>query len=268
MAQLDADESVKSWTRSADRVPYIDAGGIERTYVPDFLVEYNDGKTVVEEIKPESRVDEEKNKLKADAARKYFSDKGIEYKIITENEIGRDAIDSFTPEGFAGMSDEDRAARTRRMKAQAAAARARKKAEELGIEWPPKRGTDDAIKAQAVELYGSGMTLLEVGDKVGASASSVRRWLSDLGVERRDAVVRQKNGIPTESMLSADKYAETVAKFKAKQESGIALSDIEVDRQSNGTGRIKTYKQKADEALNEIDDKMRLGKQLLECLNA
>ena len=71
-----------------------------------------------------------------------------------------------------------------------------------------------------------------------------------------------------ESLRAADKYAETVAKFKAKQESGIALSDIEVDRQSNGTGRIKTYKQRADEALSEIDERMGLGKQLLECLNS
>lgn len=50
--------------------------------------------------------------------------------------------------------------------------------------------------------------------------------------------------------------------------SGVALSDIEVERKSEGTGRIKTYKQRADEALSEIDERMSLGKQLLECLNS
>lgn len=50
--------------------------------------------------------------------------------------------------------------------------------------------------------------------------------------------------------------------------SGVALSDIEVERKSEGTGRIKTYTQRADEALSEIDERMSLGKQLLECLNS
>ena len=50
--------------------------------------------------------------------------------------------------------------------------------------------------------------------------------------------------------------------------SGVALSEIEVERKSEGTGRIKTYKQRADEALSEIDERMSLGKQLLECLNS
>lgn len=50
--------------------------------------------------------------------------------------------------------------------------------------------------------------------------------------------------------------------------SEIALSDIEVERKSDGPGRIKTYTQRADEALSEIDEKMSLGKQLLECLNS
>jgi hypothetical protein len=50
--------------------------------------------------------------------------------------------------------------------------------------------------------------------------------------------------------------------------SEIALSEIEVERKSEGTGRIKTYKQRADEALSEIDERMSLGKQLLECLNS
>lgn len=50
--------------------------------------------------------------------------------------------------------------------------------------------------------------------------------------------------------------------------SEIALSDIEVERKSDGPGRIKTYTQRADEALSEIDERMSLGKQLLECLNS
>lgn len=48
----------------------------------------------------------------------------------------------------------------------------------------------------------------------------------------------------------------------------VSLSEIEVERKSEGTGRIKTYKQRADEALSEIDERMGLGKQLLECLNS
>lgn len=52
------------------------------------------------------------------------------------------------------------------------------------------------------------------------------------------------------------------------QPAEVSLSEIEVERKSEGTGRIKTYKQRADEALSEIDERMGLGKQLLECLNS
>lgn len=66
------------------------------------------------------------------------------------------------------------------------------------------------------------------------------------------------------------KYAETVAKVKAKQEerNTPTLDKITVTRSATLDGKAVEYDQQADEALKEIDSNMDLAKRLLECLAA
>lgn len=64
----------------------------------------------------------------------------------------------------------------------------------------------------------------------------------------------------------AGKILESVGAAEAKNE--VALSDITVTRSATLDGKAVEYDQKADEALEEIDDQMILGKRLLECLAA
>ncbi len=120
MSQLDADDSVKSWSKLTDRVPYTDSEGVDRMYHPDFIVEYADGRSEVEEIKPSFRLNDPDNKAKSAAAIKYFGEKGISYRYVTENEIGTDDIEQFNPEGFAKITEEERNIRRNSRRARAA----------------------------------------------------------------------------------------------------------------------------------------------------
>ena len=129
MSQLDADETVKSWTKLVGPVPYTDPNGVQRNYSPDFIIEYHDGRMVVEEIKPSTQLDTDITKAKTEAARQYFNDKGIEYEVITENEIGVDDINNFSIEGFASITEEERNKRRLERRAKAERERSAKKRE-------------------------------------------------------------------------------------------------------------------------------------------
>lgn len=56
-------------------------------YKPDFLVWYLDNTIKIIEVKPSGLVDNPKNQLKFDAARKYCNDNGYEFEIWTEDII-------------------------------------------------------------------------------------------------------------------------------------------------------------------------------------
>lgn len=56
-------------------------------YYPDFLVEYNDGRKEIIEIKPKLLTSEAVNSIKAIAAEKFCSENGLVYKILTEIEL-------------------------------------------------------------------------------------------------------------------------------------------------------------------------------------
>ena len=92
MEQLDADESVVSWRRSNARIKY-EFEGIQRTYVPDLEVILVSGRVRIEEIKPNKFALSPLNLAKFSAGRKFASDNGYEFKVVTEDDIGRSAID-------------------------------------------------------------------------------------------------------------------------------------------------------------------------------
>ncbi len=105
MSQLDNDPNVVYWTKAAvERVPYSEG----RYYVPDFYIEYKDGKKVVEEIKPIYCISDENILQKESAARKYFNAKQIEYKIVTENDIGINNLRNFDYDNIPLLTTEEK----------------------------------------------------------------------------------------------------------------------------------------------------------------
>lgn len=55
-----------------------------RHYIPDFLVEYVDGKKEIIEIKPSCFLEHKINKLKFAAARKYCEENNMKFRVLTE----------------------------------------------------------------------------------------------------------------------------------------------------------------------------------------
>ncbi len=88
MFHLDSNDDVSSYGYECVRIPYYDIDNHKRNYVPDFLVTYSDGRRVLVEIKPKQFLDNEKTKLKADAAWLYCFANGIDvYEILTGEDL-------------------------------------------------------------------------------------------------------------------------------------------------------------------------------------
>ena len=94
MTQLDADPTVTAWEKCRDRISYTDPRGKWHTYNPDLRVTRHTGVTV-EEIKPVTLVSFGNNPAKFAAARQYYSERNIGFVIVTEDELGRDALAVF-----------------------------------------------------------------------------------------------------------------------------------------------------------------------------
>jgi hypothetical protein len=85
MQHLDSSIDIISWNYECIRVPYYYENN-KRWYVPDFLVEYTDGRKEIWEIKPEAFVASRACQLKSEAAVKFCETEGISaYKILTRD---------------------------------------------------------------------------------------------------------------------------------------------------------------------------------------
>ena len=82
MCHMDANESVVSYEYERLRIPYYDTANHKRHYVSDFLITYVDGSRVLCEIKPKEFLDNEKTRLKAEAAEAWCQDR-TRYEILT-----------------------------------------------------------------------------------------------------------------------------------------------------------------------------------------
>jgi len=109
MKQLDEDQSVVSWSRA--NLEFIYAGG--KKYIPDFHIYYSDGRQVVEEIKPEFQLQNEKEKAKWAAAKTALGKVGIDFRVVTEKEMGREELKNFRPQGLLHVPEEEEIARTK-----------------------------------------------------------------------------------------------------------------------------------------------------------
>ncbi len=83
----DAQSIIKSWKTEPFRISYFD-GEIIRNHVPDILVKYKSGKRQIINVKPSSRMKEEVNIIKSQAAEKYCKENNMIHSIWTEKELG------------------------------------------------------------------------------------------------------------------------------------------------------------------------------------
>jgi len=85
--QLDNDNDVVTFTSEPLKIPYTHDER-RKNYIPDFLVEYRDGKKEIIEVKPCTLVSSDEVSVKTSAAIKFCNDLGISYRIVTEADLG------------------------------------------------------------------------------------------------------------------------------------------------------------------------------------
>lgn len=89
MVELERDAAVKSWTKNHGiKIPY-KLLGFTHNYLPDFLIEYQDGSKELHETKGLPLLFWLSTKLKAESAEEYCKKQGWKYKRITK---GRQAF--------------------------------------------------------------------------------------------------------------------------------------------------------------------------------
>jgi len=87
MEHLDRQIDISSWSYESIRIPYYYENN-KRWYIPDFFVEFSDGRKEIWEIKPKQLIDSEANKLKSEAALRFCSENGIaNYLVLTRDEL-------------------------------------------------------------------------------------------------------------------------------------------------------------------------------------
>jgi transposase-like protein len=105
MRQLDSDHDVVYWGRCKDKIPY-SFDGKTSIYVPDFEVVRHDGSIFIEEIKPDNFIEDSRNLAKFNAARKFYQGIGKTFVVISEGDIGKEAIIQARKDGFFGVNDD------------------------------------------------------------------------------------------------------------------------------------------------------------------
>lgn len=89
MKYLDENPDVTKWEYEKLKIEYVSntRTGKIRNYIPDFYVEYSDGRREVVEIKPQRKLDQAIIKKKTSAAQSWCFNMGIIFVIITEVEL-------------------------------------------------------------------------------------------------------------------------------------------------------------------------------------
>jgi hypothetical protein len=84
MGCLELDPTVKRWMkRHGISIPWIDGQKHQRRYVPDFLVEYTDGRKALIEVKDPSRIDSDDVNRKRKSTEMWCKQRRMEYVIAT-----------------------------------------------------------------------------------------------------------------------------------------------------------------------------------------
>lgn len=111
--QHEDDTSVASFRRCSDTIRY-EFEGKARSYRPDFVVEYVDGRVVVEEVKPCAMASKGPNPAKFQAAQSFYAALGFAYLVVTEKDIGLSVIDAASDYFVSRMDPEYAEARRHR----------------------------------------------------------------------------------------------------------------------------------------------------------
>ena len=84
MAKLEADSDVAKWQkRHGISIAWIDTNGRKCKYLPDFLVEYTDGRKALIEVKNPAMMDSPAVLRKRSAAEDWCRRRGMSYEIAT-----------------------------------------------------------------------------------------------------------------------------------------------------------------------------------------
>ena len=84
MLRLERDPHVRKWMkRHGIVIPWIDGQKHQRRYVPDFLVQYEDGRIAIIEVKDPSRIDSGDVQRKRKSAEIWCRQRHMEYVIAT-----------------------------------------------------------------------------------------------------------------------------------------------------------------------------------------
>lgn len=98
---LERSSQVRWWASECIAIPYKYPDGSTHLYYPDYFLIFSDGSKVLVEVKPKNQTipppstdvwrtkEWSKNNRKWSAAMEYCSNRGIEFKILTEETINR-----------------------------------------------------------------------------------------------------------------------------------------------------------------------------------
>jgi hypothetical protein len=86
---LDSNLEVLEYSYECLKIPYTSnrRTGKVRTYIPDFLVTFIDGRKVIYEVKPKKKVSQPTNVKKFMAVREYCERNQMTFSVITEIEL-------------------------------------------------------------------------------------------------------------------------------------------------------------------------------------
>lgn len=98
MKALDTDPNVKSYGYETLIIPYLKNPRARKAskYFPDFIIEYQDGSTVIVEIKSSSFLLRKVNLAKWEACERYCNSKGWKFEVMTEVELKKMGLLSST----------------------------------------------------------------------------------------------------------------------------------------------------------------------------
>lgn len=83
---LDFDPAIEKIQSQPIKIEYRYKGKLHK-YYPDFLAVTNEKYFVLYEVKPEDKIDDEKNKIKFEVGKIYCEKKGWKFKVVTEKDI-------------------------------------------------------------------------------------------------------------------------------------------------------------------------------------
>lgn len=87
MSKFEDDPYVKTYRSEPFSIKYTGSDGSIHRYVPDILVEFQDGSRSLIEIKPETFLGDENVKLKLQAGKSYCEENGMDFVVLTWNEL-------------------------------------------------------------------------------------------------------------------------------------------------------------------------------------